>query len=349
MSDWFLRWNNSLREQHRFLFDYETRTIKDAYAQYTNCPVCEKSDAILWFSKDWFRWFRCRNCQMVYMNPRLNDTATHQFYNSEANAIYNESKFYQTSESTSLDDLANESCLFMIDKYRRSTKGSSDGLMLEIGSGKGFFLKKAMGIGYKVYGLELNQISCDISRNLLGPEASILDVDLVEASFPSDMFDVIYMRDLIQHIPDPKIFLSECRRIIKPDGMLFIGTHNIDGIIPRVVKARYTPVFGFMEPNHFSPRTITRILEQRGFSVRDIQFKSLDSTVNEILTSLTSPSFTTIFESYSNTRLNFLLRSLRRLLRLKPLYYIDNIMTPRIADLIRQGSWMNVMAEKRSG
>jgi len=278
------------------------------------------------------------------MNPRLTDAATHQFYNSEANAIYNESKFDQVSDSSTFEERANLANLQVIDRCRGSAKGT----LLEIGSGKGDFLLKAKALGYQICGLELNKKNCQHSRELLGEANAVLEADLLEAQFPSEKFDAIYMRDLIQHIPDPKTFLRECHRVAKPGCTLFIGTHNIDGLLPKIVKSKYTPVFGFMEPNHYSPRTIKKILNETGFAVRDIQFESIDCTVSEILGYFAVPTFTTIFPveiTQGKSRFLYLLRTL--LLR-QPLRYLDGHLFPQIANWLRQGSWMNVLAEKRA-
>jgi len=340
MLDWHERWNRALRAQHEQLFDYDRETIKEEYAQYTDCPVCGQNDASLLFEKDWFRYVRCRNCSMVYLNPRLTDVATHQFYNSEANAIYNESKFDQVTSSSIWDDRANLTNLDWIDRHRHSVKGR----LLEIGSAKGYFLQKAREIGYWIYGLELNTKNWQYSRELLGD--TILNVDLLEAQFPSEMFDVIYMRDLIQHIPNPKAFLLECQRIAKPGCTLFIGTHNIDGFISKIVKSRYTPIFGFMEPNHFSPRTISRMLGLTGFAVRDIQFESLDFTIGEIIRYFEAPTFTTVYPEEISLRQRFFLRLLRAPFARWPLRYLDRHIMPQIANWLKRGGWMNVLAEK---
>lgn len=342
MSDWLIRWNHALREQHNILFDSNKKTIKNEYLSLTNCPVCQQNDFLPWFEKDWFRWVRCKNCSMVYMHPRFTDAATHQFYNSEANAIYNETKFDTVSDTSDFDDKANASNLNMIDR----TRGSIRGKLLEIGSGKGYFLKAAQQMGYQVYGLELNQKLNLYSRKLLQDAGTILEVDLVEAKFPSETFDVIYMRDLIQHIPNPTEFLQECNRIAKPGCTIFIGTHNIDGLLPRVVKSRYTPVFGFMEPNHYSPATITRLLKDVGFSVKNIQFESIDCTIGEMINYYMAPTFTTIFPEKMSNRWRFILRILRAPFMISPLKEIERLILPRIADWLKLGSWMNVLAEK---
>ena len=43
--------------------------------------------------------------------------------------------------------------------------------------------------------------------------------------FPLDSrtFDLIYCSSLIEHVPDPSILVSECRRVLRPQGRLYLS------------------------------------------------------------------------------------------------------------------------------
>jgi len=261
---WKERWQTALREQHQILFDSKTKSLKPEFAEYINCPVCESSENEFLFEKDWFQYVRCNNCSMVYMNPRMNLGATHSFYNSNVNAIYNETKFDQVSASTEMDDRINYANLKLLDQFNNHWHGT----ILEIGSAKGFFLSKAKEIGYEIYGLELNQANYEYSRKQLGD--TILNVDLSDARFEDGKFDVVYMRDVIEHIANPKTFLQEVGRITKPGGLVFLETHNIDSWINKFARERHVVIFGFEHPNHWSPKTLGLVLSQNNFVIKKI-------------------------------------------------------------------------------
>jgi 2-polyprenyl-3-methyl-5-hydroxy-6-metoxy-1,4-benzoquinol methylase len=274
------------------------------------------------------------------MNPRMNQAATHAFYNSDVNAIYNETKFDQVSSATQMDDQINLRNLEMIDRFRRGEKGT----LLEIGSAKGFFLAKARERGYTVYGLELNQKNYQYSRARLGD--NIVNVDLLDAHFDSNKFDVVYMRDVIEHIPTPKLFFQEVCRVTKPGGILFVDTHNINGWIYKIVRERHTVIFGFEHPVHWSPRTLRRLLLQNSFMVRKISQASLDFTMVQILYYFLSPSFTTIYPKPVSRISRFMIRRLLFPFRFKLLYWLDKNTLPNIANFFGRGSVMKVIAEK---
>lgn len=339
---WKERWTAALREQHQILFDSKTKSLKPEYAEHINCPVCGSSKSVLWFEKDWFQHVRCQDCSMVYMNPRMNMAATHSFYNSNVNAIYNETKFDQVSNSTQMDDRLNLDNLRLLDDFR----GGKKGLLLEIGSAKGFFLAKAREAGYEIHGLELNRPNYEYSRQQLGD--TILDVDLSDAHYEDGKFDVVYMRDVIEHIPDPMAFLREVNRVVKPGGVVFFDTHNVDGWIYKIARERHTVFFGFEHPNHWSPRSLGNALDQLGLEVVKVKYVSLDFTLKDILTYMVVPSFTTIYPKPMSNIVRLPIIFLRKLFNIKPFGWLDRNLFPPIANFFGRGSVMKVIAQKRA-
>ena len=335
------RWQKALIQEHQALFDYKSRTIRAELAEYVTCPVCGSKESDFFFEKDWFRYVKCQNCSMVYMNPRLNQTATKAFYNSTVNEIYNESKFDENAATNQLDDEINLQNLDVIGRYRTA------GNLLEIGSAKGYFLLKAKERGYKVFGIELNQHNYAISKRSVGD--TIRNVDLFEAHFDEEMFDIIYMRDVIEHIADPIPFLCEINRIASKGALLFIETHNIEGFIHKIVREKHTVIFGFEHPNHWSPKTLERALSSVDFRVKKVIHVSLDFCINDILSYGLSPTFTTVLPTPQKNKHKILPLAILKLFQFGPIRRLDLMITPRIANLLKRGSVIKVIAEKTIG
>jgi 2-polyprenyl-3-methyl-5-hydroxy-6-metoxy-1,4-benzoquinol methylase len=334
------RLKNALAEQHGKCFDPEKKALKHEYAEYIDCPVCGSSDGSVFFTKDWFTFSRCGECSMVYLNPRLNDQATYAFYNSDWNAVYNETKFDTASTSTALDDKINASNLRRILQARRGALGR----LLEIGCGAGFFLREAKAAGFEVHGLELNEKNVSKVREQLGP--TILNIDLFKASYPAGHFDVIYMRDVFEHVPHPNEMLRELNRIAKPGALLFIEVPNIEGLIYKLVQERHVCIFGFEHLNYWSPATLERILASNGFESRRVFHSSLDFTVGDVVASYVRPSFTTLYPREPPKGAQKLLRALDRLCSFTPVRYLDKNITPALANVVKRGSVVKVLAEK---
>lgn len=338
-NDWMQRWNSALRKQHDILFDNETKGLKTEYAETICCPVCGSNKAKLLFEKDWFYYWRCRNCSMVYMNPRMNLAATHSFYNSDVNKIYNETKFDEVSPSTEMDDQINYGNLKLLEQIAGKEKGT----LLEIGSAKGYFLIKAKEAGYDVFGLELNQPNYEYSRKILGD--CIMDIDLFDVKFEDGKFDVVYMRDVIEHIASPLEFLKEINRITKPGGLIFLETHNIDSWINRSARENHTVIFGFEHPNHWSPKTLSLALQKTGYQVINVTHTSLDCTFAEMRRYMLQPGFTTIYPRQATWSRQIMAKIIGRFYRLSIMSRIDQV-TPRLANYFKAGSTMKVIAKK---
>jgi 2-polyprenyl-3-methyl-5-hydroxy-6-metoxy-1,4-benzoquinol methylase len=92
---------------------------------------------------------------------------------------------------------------------------------------------------------------------------------LEEARFPAGSFSVVHFSHLIEHVPDPRGFLAEVRRVLSPGGLIVVTTPNIDGLQARLFREGWRSAIA----DHltlFSRRTLGRLLAQSGFIVRRI-------------------------------------------------------------------------------
>jgi SAM-dependent methyltransferase len=44
---------------------------------------------------------------------------------------------------------------------------------------------------------------------------------------PSEAFDLVISTQVLEHVPDPIAYLSECERVLRPGGFLMLSTHGI--------------------------------------------------------------------------------------------------------------------------
>jgi SAM-dependent methyltransferase len=91
------------------------------------------------------------------------------------------------------------------------------GALLEVGSAAGWLLAAARDRGWTVRGVELSADAAAHARSLG------LDVhhgDLASARLAPDQFDLVYMGDVLEHVPDCRAVLTEVVRVLKPGGFL---------------------------------------------------------------------------------------------------------------------------------
>lgn len=344
MDDYAKRLHDALVDQHRQWFDYDRREIKAEYAEFIPCPVCNSTRLSPYLEKDFFKFNRCDDCSMVFLNPRLNVRATYAFYNSEWTAIYNEQKFVGVSESTKVDNSINQRNIELIQTHARPV-GITPPKLLEIGFGSGYFLRAAQKAGFDVLGLDVDTSNVERARLLLGD--CVRNCDLYDAGFSSGQFDVVYMRDVFEHVPNPRPMLDEISRISRSGALVYIEVPNIEGLIYKAVGARHVCVFGFAHLNYWAPDTLRRILDQAGYDIVEMVHESLDCTLLEIVRYFRSPSFTTVSVGQASMIRRILLTVAYACLRLPPVAFLDRAILPRIANRLGRGSVLKVVARKR--
>jgi len=332
---------DALVKQHKEIFDYQSHQLKDKYSEYIKCPVCDSDNYNIKYKKDWFVFSECKKCGFTYLNPRLNEKGTYSFYDSEWNQIYNRRKFYAENDTTKTDEKRNIENLKLI-----QSKGAKKGKLLEIGIGNGFFLKTAQDAGYEVTGVELNPKNCEVARELLKGNGVICNKDLYSVQFGSDMFDVIYMKDVFEHVPDPMKMLSELNRIAKKGCILFIEVPNIDGWIYKIVKERHVCIFAFEHLNYWSESTLRNALSKNSFIINNVSYESDDFTLQTIIGYFIDPAFTSVNGKKSTGLKRFILRTIRKIVSLPPISYFENIIK-KIPDNLWAGSQIKVLAVKQ--
>jgi SAM-dependent methyltransferase len=141
----------------------------------------------------------------------------------------------------------------------------SGGRLLDVGCGHGWYLKILGDWGWHASGVEHDRGVARRGRALYG--VSILDGGLEEQRFPDHSFDFVTLRHVFEHVSDPLATLAECRRILKPGGLLGLATPN-----GRSLGSRWFGRFwrGLTPPWHlhlFGPRSLRRVLQRADFRV----------------------------------------------------------------------------------
>lgn len=137
------------------------------------------------------------------------------------------------------------------------------GRLLDVGCGSGNFLSSVRELGWDVRGVEVDSRAAARARDGLG-----LDVfcgTLADAALPEASFDVVTMRHVLEHLPDPSGTLAEVYRVLRPAGQLMIEVPNIAGFAARLFRTWW---FNLDLPRHcyaFTPDTLARIVQARGF------------------------------------------------------------------------------------
>jgi 2-polyprenyl-3-methyl-5-hydroxy-6-metoxy-1,4-benzoquinol methylase len=227
------------------------------------CNYCGNDNYRIVYIKEGFNIVKCNNCNLVYVNPRLKDEDISNLYDEDyfkgggfdKNVEYVK-EFVQKCDISDLSD-------WDISTLKEMAGCKEQGNILDIGSGMGLFLYKAKIKGLNTKGLEISPAAAKFS------ELQKLDVEnnsIYGAKLSSAYFDIISMKEVIEHLPNPKEALSIIYKSLKPKGVLFITTGNYNCPERKIKGADW---FYFMPKGHiyiFDPKTIKKYLIDAGFS-----------------------------------------------------------------------------------
>lgn len=191
---------------------------------------------------------RCMVCGLVFAAQDMTSQSIEKSYEDLVDPDY-------VSEEKGRGEQA-KLILAKISKFKKTGK------LLEIGCGPGFLLNQAKRQGWNVSGVELSLWAQKYAQERF--DVSIQRGTLFEAAFPDRFFDVIVMTDLIEHVQDPHALLTEVRRILRNDGIIYISTPDINSVLSRMLKAQWWGINKY-HLFYFSKKTLELFFEKTGF------------------------------------------------------------------------------------
>jgi SAM-dependent methyltransferase len=151
--------------------------------------------------------------------------------------------------------------------------------VLEVGSHYGAFLQTAQEWGWRAEGVDIGK---DTARFARGKGFTVHGGEVAQCGFPDASFEAVFIWNCFEQIENPKPLLAECRRILKPDGVLTVRTPN--GLFYSMCKALlrradlqpgasdflieamgYNNLLGFPYLYGHSRATLERLIEPFGF------------------------------------------------------------------------------------
>ncbi len=149
------------------------------------------------------------------------------------------------------------------------SRTTPDSAILELGSATGEFLAELRRRGRsRLLGLELSPEVAQIARERYG-----LDVragQLEDVSLPPNSFDLVLMRHVLEHLPDPRETLTRIARLLRPGGYCIFTIPNIDSHTARIFGPDW---YGYQFPRHFflfPDRTLHTLLAVAGLRVERV-------------------------------------------------------------------------------
>ena len=193
---------------------------------------------------------QCKNCGLVYTNPRIDGSQILDSYQAVEDPLYLEERDGRV--------LTFERHLRPLEKLQ-----SPPGKLLDVGAYTGVFVEIAAQHGWEAWGVEPSHWAVEqaCAQGLHMIEGTLATSGLANASI-----DVVTMWDVIEHLTDPLAEVQQAYRLLKPGGLLVVHTMDIDSLFARVMGGRW-PWLMEMHVYYFSQHTLPAMLAKAGFQV----------------------------------------------------------------------------------
>jgi 2-polyprenyl-3-methyl-5-hydroxy-6-metoxy-1,4-benzoquinol methylase len=102
---------------------------------------------------------------------------------------------------------------------------------LDIGCSTGFVADALHRAGAKVTGLDIDEPGLAAARERFGSEIAFLKATGDEIPLPAESVDIVIFNHIYEHVVDADAVMAEIRRVLRPDGVVYLGLANRLGIM----------------------------------------------------------------------------------------------------------------------
>lgn len=206
----------------------------------------------------------CTPCGFKHVFPALSDEELKKFYSDE---------FYQVEKGSYFKEAEEDKDWWMLTYahyYSLLEAHTAGRRLLDVGSGPGYFLDAGKARGWDVVGVEPSPVAAQYARSR--------DLRVIEEMFPSEalkaegLFDVIALHFVLEHIPEPAVFVAAARAMLKPGGLLLVVSPNDFNPLQKLLQERqgFSPwwVVPTHHANYFDIFSLPSFLAKSGFIVK---------------------------------------------------------------------------------
>ena len=218
-----------------------------------------------------YKVINCKYCKFIHINPIPSSEELEDFYQNE---------YYQKTKPNYIigneKDIRYQNYTFdeKLDFIESKISGKQKKI-LDIGSGPGFFLRRAKKRGWNVLGIEPSPIAYEYAKKQKIPTVQKFfhEVNIKQLG----KFDVIHMYDVLEHVNDPINILKESYSLLKKGGIIIIEVPNDFNPLQEIVQKSYkkkeywvtlsSKLKKFDHINYFNFKSISKLIEKIGFRI----------------------------------------------------------------------------------
>ncbi len=198
-----------------------------------------------------YRIVRCEGCGLVFSAQTLSDEDLFDLY--AASSV----TFSEHSDTIRKDYWK------PLKKYKQRLQSEA---AMEIGCSSGFFLDELLDQGLKdVIGFEPSSHAREVASERVRTKIRNAFFE-GSSSVNGQEFGLVCCFQTLDHLTNPLSLLQSCREVLKPGGLVYLVTHNVDALQAKILREK-SPIIDVEHIYLFNKKTLPRIVESAGFRV----------------------------------------------------------------------------------
>jgi len=215
--------------------------------------------------KNGFKVIDCRNCCFKHILPLPSTEDVEEIYREEYYSKEKPLYLERYTEDLEWWNLVYSDCYDTYESLLQEGRRK----LIDIGSGPGYFLLYGQQRAWEVLGIEPSKQASDFSRKM-GVQVldEFLTPDVVDRI---GRFDVVHMKEVLEHVPDPHGMIEMSRDLLLPGGLLSVSVPNDYNPFQEALRKNEDyPPWWIAPPHHlnyFDLPSLEQLLRRYGFEI----------------------------------------------------------------------------------
>lgn len=198
---------------------------------------------------------QCRRCAFVFSGRRPSAEEIGEYY----------SKYPVQDRISPITVKRYDEFLHACERFRGTQR------LLDYGGGDGFFAERARSRNWQAYVAEVSE-----AKRRECQAKGLQTIDPAVPCADGGRFDVVVANEVIEHMGEPSALVRLATSCLRPGGLLYLTTPNIEGLSRRMLGAGWRIIEYPEHLNYFSVSTLRRLFAGSSLTIRRVKTTGAD-------------------------------------------------------------------------
>lgn len=164
----------------------------------------------------------------------------------------------------------------ILDRFEHFRKNNR---ILDLDCSHGEFLEMAKKRGWEVYGTADTQEALELCKE---KGLEMYEGALKTEIFAEESFDIVCMRNVLEHVSSPNEEIQKIHRILRTGGLLYATTPNFNSFLRFRLKEKYSIISYPLRLVYYTRRPFKRLFRQNNFKVFETEASGVSISIRKI-------------------------------------------------------------------